>query len=62
MWKCNNCKKEFESPKETLTTYENYYGVSMEFASKTPATFLECPFCNDEDIEEITDEEDEENG
>jgi len=60
MWKCNRCKKEFEEPNVRHTTYESYYGVGGEFGSSTPMELLVCPYCGDENIKEIYEEEDDE--
>lgn len=53
MWKCDNCRSEFDRPRELNTTYENYYGVASLFGDSRPMTLAVCPYCEDENIEEV---------
>lgn len=59
-FRCNNCGAVFDDPKLIETTYEDYNGVARLFGSKTPLEYYACPYCYDEDFDEIEDEEDEE--
>lgn len=47
---CYNCRKSFTYPKEIVTTYEEYIGVSHIFPTKTPMRELVCPYCRSEEI------------
>jgi hypothetical protein len=58
MYRCDYCRREFDEPKTIHTTYESLYGVSGLFGNSTPCSYDVCPYCGDEDIEEV--EEDEE--
>ena len=67
LYKCMNCGERFNEPDTIPTTYESYYGVAGMFPYSTPLDLYVCPWCNAEDIEEISiyddDEcEDEEDG
>lgn len=62
MYKCENCNEVFdESDADKVhTTYESEYGVSGEFASSTPYSYLVCPYCKCDELEEYEDEEEDE--
>lgn len=53
MYKCRDCKKEFEEPNIKKTTYELYYGVASEFPNHTPLELEVCPFCGSDNIEKV---------
>lgn len=58
-WCCYSCSKKFGYPKEIVTTYEDFVGVSNVFPTKTPMRILICPYCNSDEIsmENVEDEE-----
>lgn len=58
-YKCLNCGYRFEEPETIPTTYESYYGVGGMFPNSTAMDLYVCPWCNDEDIEEIHGEDEE---
>lgn len=53
MYICNTCKSRFEEPNKESITFEDYYGVGNLFASRTRTTLDVCPYCDDDDIEEL---------
>ena len=54
MYRCKDCRKEFENPISKTMTYEDYYGVYDLFNnSKGHITIQSCPYCSSEDLEEI---------
>lgn len=53
MYKCNNCRSEFEEPAERRICFEQEYGVDMLFDSRTYTTTHACPCCDDTDIKEL---------
>lgn len=65
MYKCNNCNSTFDSPNVVNTSYESYYGVDFLFINRTPLEIEVCPNCGEdsfEEVEEINEEEELENG
>lgn len=63
-YKCCECGYVFseEEAGEIKTTYESYCGVSSEFHDSHPFTYLVCPYCGSDEIEEYyggDDDEDE---
>ena len=60
MYRCYNCKAEFDESDVELTSYEDYYGVSSMFRDRHYFSLEVCPNCRSEDIEEIDDEEEDE--
>lgn len=56
MYKCCNCERKFEEPRTKETTYENFYGVSMQ--SHTYLLLELCPYCGSDEIEERNEDED----
>lgn len=61
MFKCFNCGKQFDEPKELQTTYESYYGVSDNFGNSTSITLKVCPHCECDlidEMEEVVEDED----
>lgn len=62
MYRCLNCRYEFDEPDEIHTSYEAYYGVASDFGSRTSLTLEVCPRCESDDIDEVDDvyEEEEE--
>ena len=54
MYKCENCGKLIEKPRQIKTTFESYYGVPL--GSNTYFTYQACPYCGSEKLRE-TDEE-----
>ena len=62
MYRCLNCRCEFDEPDEIYTSYEAYYGVASDFGSRTSLTLEVCPRCESDDIDEVDDvyEEEEE--
>lgn len=59
-YKCLNCKKKFYQPHIIRTSYEDYYGVDTLFRSRTSLDLEVCPYCNDEELEELEDYDDDE--
>lgn len=53
MFRCFNCGKQFDEPKELQTTYESYYGVSDNFGNSTIITLKVCPHCECDIIDEM---------
>lgn len=53
MYICNTCKSRFDEPNKENITFEDYYGVGNLFASRTRTTLDVCPYCDDDDIEEL---------
>lgn len=62
MYRCLNCRCEFDEPDVIHTSYEVYYGVASDFGSRTSLTLEVCPRCESDDIDEVDDiyEEEEE--
>lgn len=62
MYRCENCGKLIEKPRQIRTTFESYYGVPL--GSNTYFTYQVCPYCGSEKLretdEEIEEEENEE--
>lgn len=59
MYKCGECGKTFYEPNIINTTFESYYDVTSYFGSRHPLKLYVCPFCEDENIEEIKREDEE---
>ena len=61
MYRCENCGKLFEQPRQIKTTFESYYGVPL--GSNTYFTYQVCPYCGSEKLRETDEgrEEEEEN-
>ena len=59
MFKCSDCERVFDNPKEIHTIYEALYGVSGEFGSRTPCTYEVCPHCGCDDFYGYYEEDDE---
>ncbi len=57
MHKCEECERTFEEPKWKTICFEQEYGVSNLFESRTYTTVQVCPYCGETSIIEI-DEED----
>lgn len=53
MYKCNNCRSEFEEPEARNIIAEDYLGISTLMPRRTRMNIYVCPSCNDEDIEEL---------
>ena len=53
MYKCNNCRSEFEEPATKNVIAEDYLGISNLFQSSTRMDIHLCPNCNDDEIEEL---------
>ena len=53
MYICNKCNKEFETPLKKEVTFEDYYGVSNLMTGRTHTTIEYCPYCKDDDVEEL---------
>ena len=53
MYRCEDCKSEFEEPKIEITTYEQFLNVSELFPTGTSYEVKHCPICNSEDIERV---------
>ena len=53
MWYCENCKNEFEEPARKEIMFEEYYGVDHLFFNNNKMTLLICPYCKEDDIEEM---------
>ena len=60
MFRCYNCKEEFDDPEVVHTTYEDYYGVSSEFGSSTSCYLNTCRYCGSEEVEEFEQEDEDE--
>ena len=56
-YRCDNCSRKFDYPKEIVTTYEDFVGVSSMFPTRTPLLVDVCPFCKSDEIY-IEEEED----
>ena len=56
MYKCEVCGKEFEEPKWKRICFEQEYGVSNLFDSRTYTNVQVCPHCGESEIEEIEEE------
>lgn len=52
-YRCDNCSRKFDYPKEIVTTYENFVGVSNLFPTQTPMRLNVCPYCESEDYQEV---------
>ena len=53
IYKCQNCGQTFQEPEEVQTTYESYYGVMDLFPNYHLMTYYCCPYCHEEDFEEM---------
>lgn len=53
MYKCNNCRSEFEEPSTKNIIAEEHLGISNLFQTRTRLDIDVCPNCGDEDLEEI---------
>ena len=53
MYKCNNCRSEFEEAAEKRICFEQEYGVANLFSSRSYTNIYVCPCCGDEDIHEL---------
>ena len=55
-YKCNSCGHIFhyDDAHKHHTTWESHYGVSDLFPDSNPVTFLACPHCNSEEVEETS--------
>lgn len=51
MYKCKNCRSEFEEPATKNVAAEEYLGIDNLFPNKTRLDVYLCPNCNDDDIE-----------
>lgn len=54
MYKCCKCESRFDEPDRKEISYEDYYGVSDLFQNSHRMDLLVCPFCQDDDIEELS--------
>ena len=52
IYKCEDCKCQFEEPVIIYTTYESFYGISDMFLDSTKLELKVCPNCISENIEE----------
>ena len=53
MYICNNCDTIFEKPDTKKIYFEDYYKISEIMHSRTPHNLEICPYCKDDDIEEL---------
>lgn len=51
MYKCKNCRSEFEEPATKNVAAEEYLGIGNLFPNETRLDVYLCPNCNDDDIE-----------
>ena len=61
-YKCLNCGEIFIKPKIIHTSYEDYYGVSGLFSSRTSLELETCPKCDDEEVEEFDEDYEDDEG
>ena len=55
MYKCNECNGVFEEPKKVSA--ESFFGVNSEFEYNYGNIVYICPYCEENNIIEITEEE-----
>lgn len=53
MYQCKDCNEWFEEPKKETFAFEDYYGVSTLFQSRTLTIRSVCPACKSSNIEEL---------
>lgn len=53
MYYCYVCRDVFNEPRVETVKAENYYGVGGEFMSSHTMDISMCPFCGNEDYEEM---------
>lgn len=60
-YKCEDCGYIFdeEEADKVKTTYEIFFGVASEFPDSHPFTYLICPICGNDILEEWYEDEEE---
>jgi hypothetical protein len=53
MYRCNNCRSEFEEPERRNVIAEEHLGISNMFPNITRMDLFVCPSCGDDDLEEL---------
>jgi len=53
MYYCKNCYEEFEEPKYEKECFEDFYGVGNLFHDRHYFEKSLCPYCGEDDFEEM---------
>ncbi|MEI3530648.1 MAG: hypothetical protein V8Q75_06305 [Bacilli bacterium] len=56
MYRCCNCRSEFEETDSKRICFEQEYGIANLFDTRTYTNIQVCPNCKDDDIEEVEEE------